>query len=63
MKKHPNILERHRKERMEFAKKMMFNGDFLDKTKLIMDDTDGHTCYWHDLKKEEGILNASLRRG
>ena len=62
-KRKPNLKEKHKKDRLEFAKKHMTWTTELnsivwsDEKKFNLDGPDGYRCYWHDLSKEEKILS------
>lgn len=63
LKKAPRLLDRHKRDRVEWARgKMSWSVQwqqivFSDEKKWNLDGPDGHRCYCHDLRKEPQVFS------
>lgn len=60
----PRLLERHKLQRLAFAKKMLPLGQqywhrvvFSDEKRFCLDGPDGNAYYWHDIRKEPRYMS------
>jgi transposase len=69
MKSKPQLTEKHKKARLEFARKYMLGSEFWksvifsDEKKFNLDGPDGLHSYWHDIRKEPELLSRRVQGG